>query len=286
MTDLCRPLLRYFGGKWRLAPWIISHFPPHKTYVEPFGGSASVLLRKPRSNGEIYNDLDNEVFNLFSVLRSDRADDLIRAVALTPFSRADFDLAYQPAEDPIESARRLIVRSFFGYGGALSIQRRPTSFRSVNKLAGNPPAAPWLNYPDALAGIVFRLQGVVIENRPALRVLTDHDGSNTLFYVDPPYPHETRSQKMQGGQPHHRYRHEMSTDDHQELLAALKGLSGKVVISGYDCPLYAAELRDWHRATRETTGDKGTKRTEILWLNFDPRGCAPPSGLFSQETTA
>ena len=81
MPDLCRPLLRYFGGKWRLAPWIISHFPPHKTYVEPFGGSASVLLRKPRSNGEIYNDLDNEVFNLFSVLRSDRADDLIRAVA-------------------------------------------------------------------------------------------------------------------------------------------------------------------------------------------------------------
>ena len=64
-----RPALRYHGGKWRLAPWIIGHFPAHKIYCEPFCGAASVLLRKPRSRIEIINDLDSEVTNLFQILR-------------------------------------------------------------------------------------------------------------------------------------------------------------------------------------------------------------------------
>ena len=265
-----RPLLRYFGGKWRMAPWIISHFPKHKNYVEPFGGSASVLLRKPRSNGEVYNDLDDEVTKLFQILRSDRAGDLIEAVSLTPFSRSEFELSYQPSEDAIEAARRLIVRSFFGYGGALAIQRRPTSFRSVNRKAGNPPAAPWRNYPDALAHIVERLHGVVIERRPALTVLTDHDAADTLFYVDPPYVHETRSQKAQGGKPHQRYGHEMTEADHEELLDQLKALTGRVILAGYAHDLYDNALSGWFRTEREVNADGGAKRTEVLWANFTP----------------
>lgn len=92
-APLTRPALRWHGGKWRLAPWVIEHFPPHRVYVEPYGGAASVLLRKRRSYAEIYNDLDDEVVGMFRVLRSDRAPDLVRAVALTPFGRREFEEA-------------------------------------------------------------------------------------------------------------------------------------------------------------------------------------------------
>jgi DNA adenine methylase len=78
-----RPVLRYHGGKWMLAPWIISHFPTHRIYVEPLGGSASVLLRKPRSYAEVYGDLDGEIVNVFLMAR-ERPDELRRALELTP----------------------------------------------------------------------------------------------------------------------------------------------------------------------------------------------------------
>jgi len=115
MSDVAptRPVLRYHGGKWRLASWIISHFPPHRVYVEPFGGAASVLLRKPRSYAEVYNDMDGEIVNVFRVLRDPaRARELERVLRLTPFAREEFELSYIRDEDPIEQARRTIVRAF------------------------------------------------------------------------------------------------------------------------------------------------------------------------------
>jgi len=115
MTKPRRPILRYHGGKWRLAPWIISHFPRHRFYVEPFGGVASVLLRKPRSFHEVYNDLDGNLVNLLSVLRDETTrNKLIEDLRLTPFAREEFVLARRDADDPIERARRTIVRSFMG----------------------------------------------------------------------------------------------------------------------------------------------------------------------------
>ena len=117
MMDVTRPAMRYYGGKWLLAPWIIGHFPAHRTYVEPFGGAASVLLRKPRSAAEVYNDLDGEIVNMFRVLRSPaQARELIRLVRLTPFARTEYEDAYLSDGDPIEQARRTLLRSFAGFG--------------------------------------------------------------------------------------------------------------------------------------------------------------------------
>jgi DNA adenine methylase len=191
-----RPALRWHGGKWKLAPWILAHFPQHRVYVEPFGGAASVLLRKPRSYAEVYNDLDDWVFNLFRVLRDDAmASRLIAKLRLTPFARNEFDAVREiggAIGDPVELARRLVVRSFMGFG-ANAHNGRSTGFRANTSRVGTTAAGDWANYPDALPALIERLRGVIIEHRDAIAVMAAHDSAETLHYVDPPYMPETRS---------------------------------------------------------------------------------------------
>lgn len=263
-----RALLRYHGGKWRLAPWIIGHFPEHRVYVEPYGGAASVLLRKPRSYSEVYNDLDGEVINLFRVLRNpSQARDLVRQVYLTPYAREEFELSYILDGDPVEQARRTLLRFAAGHSTAGSQARRwHTGFRCNVTRSYTTPAHDWQNFPAGLEAIIERLRGVVIENLPALEVLAKYDKPETLFYVDPPYPHETRNQRW--ATENGCYRHEMSETDHRELASVLRGLRGKVVLSGYACELYDLELYpDWQRVTRKAWADSAGQRVEVLWLS-------------------
>lgn len=263
-----RPALRWHGGKWLLAPWIIAQFPPHRVYVEPFGGAASVLLRKPRSYAEIYNDLDGDAVNLFRVLRSERAGELIETLRLTPFARADFAQAYEVAEDDVERARRLTVRSFMGFGSDGHNAAVRTGFRSASNRSGTTPAHDWANYPETLAAIVARLRGVVIECRPALDLMEQHDGPETLHYLDPPYMPETRSQKSRRGKiRYHAYAHEMTAEDHEGLLGGLSALKGMVVLSGYPSPLYDGALKGWRRIEKASLADGARPRTEVLWIN-------------------
>jgi DNA adenine methylase len=326
---LSRPVLRWHGGKWRLAPWIISHFPPHRIYVEPFGGAASVLLRKERSYAEVYNDLDDLVVNLFRVLRHPEwGGALLEALRLTPFSRIEFEQAMEPGEDdPVETARRLIVRSFMGFGsnahsasphvrsGFRAIVRgvnhgdartglrfqgragpkpragpgnyRSTGFRSNSNRSGTTPAHDWANYPPALAQIIDRLEGVVIEHRDACEVMAQHDSDRTLMYVDPPYLPETRSPANKYDLKHRAYRHELTADDHKALLDFLCGVGGMVVLSGYPAPLYDERLPGWRRIETSAHADGARPRTEVVWLNpacaaaLDRHACGAGSPLFS-----
>lgn len=270
-----RPAIRYHGGKWRLAPWILSHLPPHRVYVEPYGGAGSVLLRKSRSYAEIYNDLDDELVNLFQVLRDrDTAARLCDLISLTPFSRREFELSYRATDDPVERARRAVVRSFMGFGSAATFQEHRTGFRATSRRSGTTPSHDWANLPPNVAAVAERLRGVVIENRPALEVIAQHDGIDTLHYCDPPYPHGTRSFKRRAsGQV---YRFEMSDDDHRSLANVLRSVRGKVVVSGYACDLYDVELYpDWLRVVCNTHADGARDRIEILWINREAeRGLA------------
>lgn len=263
---ITRPLLRYHGGKYRLFPWIASQFKPHKIYTESYGGAGSVLLRKARSYAEVYNDLDGEVVNLFKVLRNPaQARELVRLITLTPYSRDEFDLSYILADDPIEQARRTLFRFAAGHSttGANSGNWR-TGFRSNVTRSGTTPAADWRNFPKALEAIIERLRGVVIENMPALEVIAKYDTPETLHYIDPPYPFETRNERWAGNC----YRHEMTDDDHRELAGVLHGVKGMVVISGYACGLYDSELYpDWKRATRDAHADGAEDRIEVLWIS-------------------
>lgn len=276
-----RPVVRYHGGKWNLAPWIISHFPEHRIYVEPFCGGASVLLRKSRCYSECINDLNGEMVNLFRVLRdANKAERLRREMYLTPFSHDEFREAYQPTEDDVERARRTVIKGFMGFGSAAitagsarSAGFRPgsnhyitpnTGFRANSNRSGTVPAHDWANYPDCIPAMVERLRGVVIENKDALRVMVQHDTENTLHYVDPPYPQSTRDRGSD-------YSHEMTDADHVALAQMLRSLKGKVVLSGYPCELYDKGLyADWQRVERPHLADGARKRIEVLWMNFEP----------------
>lgn len=264
MNAPTRPVLRYHGGKWMLAPWIISHFPKHRIYTEAFGGVASVLMRKQRSYAEVYNDLDGEIVNVFRVLRDEEsARQLAQALRMTPFARAEFELSYVEIDDQIEQARRTVARAFMGFGSAAA-SRTVTGFRANSNRLGTTPARDWLTFPDVIPAFVERLRGVVVESRPALEILAQHDTTRTLHYVDPPYHHDTR--KFHRGQCGY-YRHEMNDDQHAELLAFLKTLKGMVILSGYPCELYDTELAGWTRVEREAMADGARKRTEVLWLS-------------------
>lgn len=254
-----RPVLRWHGGKWILAPWIIEHFPAHQVYVEPYGGAASVLMRKERSYAEVYNDLDGDVVNLFRVMRSDRAAELIAGLRLTPFARREFDEAYQLSEDPVERARRLVIRSFMGFGS--NGHARATGFRANSNRSGTTPAHDWTNLPDSLAAAIERVAGVVIDHKDAKMVMAQHDGPNTLHYVDPPYVLSTRSDLSKD------YAVELSDDDHSALLECLRGLAGMVVLSGYPHPLYDTALSQWRRVEKQALADGAKPRTEVLWIN-------------------
>lgn len=259
VVKIRRPALRWHGGKWMLAPWIISHFPPHRVYVEPYGGGGSVLLRKPRSYGEIWNDLDGDAANMFRVLRSPRALELVEALRLTPFSRDEFEEAYQLSDDPVERARRLVIRCFMGFGS--NGHARKTGFRANSNRSGTTPAHDWINYPDSLVTVIDRLAGVVIESKDAGQVMKTHDSAATLHYVDPPYVFSTRSDLSKD------YSHEMTDADHAALLELLCGLEGVVVLSGYANDLYDDRLKRWRRVEREALADGARKRTEVLWIN-------------------
>jgi DNA adenine methylase len=220
-------------------------------------------MRKSRAYAEIYNDMDEDAVNVFRVMREDKsAKELRRRLELTPFSRQEFFFCYAQTGDPIEKARRMIARSFMGFGSTSCNRMRVTGFRASSNRSGTTPAHDWAHYPEAIPAMIDRLRGVVIECRPAIEVLKTHDGPDTLHYVDPPYVHSTR-------QPGNlkNYRFEMTDADHRDLASVLKTLRGGVVLSGYPSPLYDELYGDWNRVERSALADGAQKRTEVLWIN-------------------
>jgi DNA adenine methylase len=263
-----RPVLRYLGAKWKLAPWIIRHFPPHDAYVEPFGGSAAVLLTKAPSPLEVYNDLGEEVYNFFRVLRDEAlCARLVRALEFTPWHRLEFEACYEglgdPEDDPVERARRFFVVSWQGIRG--NHTKRP-AWRFV-KSGGNfakTPSETWAF--DHLYAASVRLRRVQFEHRDALEVIRDYDAPDTLFYLDPPYLASTRS--TWGSQ----YEvDEASEEWHRGLLEVALAAKGMVLISAYPSALYEEVLgrAGWTRATTLAQGNavrRGVKE-EVLWIS-------------------
>lgn len=254
--------MRYPGGKFAIAAWVISHMPAHQTYVELYGGAASILLLKHRAHGEIYNDLNSDVVNIFRVLRDPlRAAALIELIRLTPYARAEYRIAYEPCKDPIESARRMIFRSWAGIGSD-SATRPAAGFRLYRKTtSGTTAAQDWLGFSEHLNDIVQRLRGVVIENLDALTLIERMDRPDTLFYADPPYVRSTRAASSV------KYPCEMTDADHRALADRLHSIQGMAMISGYESDLYADLFRDWRCVSRMTIRQNHKPAKECLWLS-------------------
>ncbi|GIK63850.1 MAG: DNA methyltransferase [Chloroflexota bacterium] len=259
-TKITNPALRYHGGKFRMAPWIIKHFPEHTCYVEPFCGAASVLLRKPPSAYEVINDLNSDVVNFFDVLR-DRTGELARAIELTPFSREMQLRAYEKAEDNLERVLRLYIRVWQSYGPSEGVYNTGWRYQIDNSRGGSKIVDEWSRL-DNLYAVAARLKNVMIEHDDALNVIPRFDSSTTLFYVDPPYPHETRG-RWSGIA----YVGEMSNDDHRKLAEVLRGVKGMVALSGYECDLYQELYPDWKRLEKSVTTNGNGQAVESLWLS-------------------
>jgi len=260
--NVTRPALRYHGGKWRHTDWIISHFPRHDVYVEPFGGAASVLLSKERAPIEVYNDRWDRVVAFFRILR-ERPDELLEQLGLTPWSRTEYGQSYGATGDDLEDARRFFVQSWQGVGG-IKARRGKKGQRGWRYLVAKCDRSipKWDGLLDSLYEVAMRMRGVQIECDDAKDVMRRFDGPETLHYVDPPYTADTR-------RPGHRqaYFVEMSRDNHIWLADFLHGLEGTVVLSGYDSDLYRELYQDWQKTERQFADNNHEKRTEILWLS-------------------
>lgn len=253
------PPLRWTGSKWQLADWIISQFPPHHLYCEPYMGGAAIFFRKERSKIEVLNDLDGDVVNFFTILRT-RTAELIEAITLTPYARAEYELAYQPCDDPLERARRFYVcsrQSFGAYAG------KKTGWRTQKNLNRGTSITREFKRMNGLLKAADRLKDAQLECDTALAVIERYDSPRALFYVDPPYVLSSRSQ----GAERHRYAHEMSDDDHRQLAAVLHQVQGMVLISGYDSLLYQELYAGWRVLSKSNTTNGNGTAMEYLWIS-------------------
>jgi len=257
----------WYGGKFNHLDWLLPLLPECHHYCEPFGGSAAVLLNRSPSPVETYNDLDGEVVSFFRVLR-DQKEALIEAVGLTPFSREEFYVAcqsYEPGVSDVERARRFFVRARqvrTGLAQTASLGRW-ANCKNTSRAGMSGVVSRWLGSVENLPEIAERLLRVQIENRPASEIIDLYDSPDTLFYCDPPYPHESRGDPKA-------YGYEMTDYEHRLLAKKLGKIRGKAAVSGYHCVLYDQLFSDWRCVEAPTKHCHSIKkpRQEVLWVNY------------------
>lgn len=256
-------VMKYPGAKWSIASWIISKFPQHHSYLEPFFGSGAVLFTKPRSNIETVNDLDGEVVNLFRWIREDPMR-MANEIQWTPYAREVYERAFAGMKTEQDSFRRAVnyyTYMMMGYGfrtngnktgWKIDIQGREKAYA----------ANMWCSAPEKILQAAERLRGVQIENRPAVKLIERFNFQNVLVYADPPYLMETRYGEQ--------YRQEMTEQDHMELLECLLNHKGPVLLSGYRSELYTRMLDGWYMETITCRNQRSDVAEECLWMNFEP----------------
>jgi len=258
----------WYGGKFSHLDWLLPLLPQAHHYCEPFGGSAAVLLNRDPSPVETYNDIDGEVVTFFRVLR-EQTEELINAIGLTPFSLEEFTIACsEPSQDlsDLERARRFYVRARqVRTGLAQTASPGRWAFCTATSRRGMAGAiSRWRGGLGQMPPIAERLLRVQIENSPAIEVIRRYDSKQTLFYCDPPYPHESRGDAKA-------YGFEMTDEEHRQLAEVLHSVKGKVALSSYECALMDELYGEWNKvyAPQKKCHSVKQYRQEVLWTNYD-----------------
>lgn len=258
----------YFGSKLRIAAKLRSELPPHNAWVELFCGSAAMTLAKAPAPIEVINDINGEIVNFFRQLR-ENSDPLRTAISLTPYSRAEFEIARRKGNDlsELERARRFFVAAMMAING--SFGDAPGGFSISNSYSRNGREARvnrWNETPAYLSAVADRLKRVRIENQDGLKLFQDFKKRPaTLVYFDPPY----LGKRLQG------YDFDQNTQEfHERLLEDVITANCMVFISGYQHDLYDKYLtpsRGWSKetiaATTKGNNGKSFQRYEVIWFN-------------------
>ena len=260
-----RAVFRYPGSKWGIAKWIIDHFPENyekMVYLEPFAGSGAVFFNKHPSAVETINDLDSDIVNLFYVLRNHPAE-LKEALSLTPYSREEYDRSFEPADEPVEKARRYMVKTTQAIGAKLNTK---CGWRNHKQMKIGGTACKWAGITETIDAAATRLRGsttnlVQIEHMDALRLIARYNTPEALIYLDPPY---VRSSRKSGAL----YKHEMSDEQQIQLLELISNSKAKIIISGYRNDLYDKYLCSWETDSTLSQTTSTEKAEEVIWMNY------------------
>jgi DNA adenine methylase len=259
----------WYGGKYSHLDWLLPLLPACHHYCEPYGGSAAILLNRDPSPVETYNDIDGEVVTFFRVLREQK-DELLYSIGMTPFSREEFLAAIKTNGNgknlsPLERARRFYIRARQVRTGLAQTASngRWANCLNTSRAGMSGAVSRWLGSVEGLEYIATRLLRVQIENDKAVNVIKRYDSRETLFYCDPPYPHESRGDSKA-------YSYEMTNQDHIDLATVLLNVKGKVAVSGYDCDIMNKLYRGWkvHKERPKKAMSIKQVRQEILWTNY------------------
>ncbi len=260
-----RPLVKIHGGKYYQHHHLIILFPfTYHSYIEPFIGGGSILLNKEPNDIEIINDIDNNLFRLYLIVR-DSSDEFIERLNSLEYSLETFTYYLNlKVVNPIDVAIREYVVRRMSRGGLMK------SFCWANRLRGGKPSEinSWQSAINQLPIISKRLKKVQIRNTNALRVIQEYDNKDTFFYCDPPYLPATRVSRKA-------YSHEMTQQDHIDLAGVLNSCKGKVLLSGYNSDLYQELYSSWYKSEYTIVNHSSQKKTkekkiEVCWSNYDP----------------
>ncbi|MGA2257233.1 MAG: DNA adenine methylase [Thermoguttaceae bacterium] len=265
--------LKYHGGKNYQANNLIDLMPEHLHYVEPYCGGLAVLLHKnPIGVSEVVNDIHGGLTNFFRVLQSPlHFAEFQRIVSAVPFSQVEWSAAQKTGVFPadpniidVEAAVRFFIACRQSRAGTFD-SFAPLSKTRIRRQM-NEQASAWMSAVDGLPQVAERLKRVVILNKDALDVIRQEDGLQTLFYLDPPYLHETRVAIDT-------FAFEMTDLQHSQLLEVIKTCKGKVMLSGYHSPLYDQELSDWRCQEFQIDNKASSAKTkpvmtECVWMNY------------------
>jgi DNA adenine methylase len=264
--------INWFGGKYYMANDIINLIPEHEIYVEVFGGAGHILFKKHPSKVEVYNDIDSGLYLFFKTIRDkNKVNQLKEKLDLTPYSREEFYNCrdtWRAEQDEIEKVRKWYVTCMQSFSTGFNTW----SYRTKSRRGMSMSVSAWLgNIEENLPNAVERLKLVQVENIDFRKIISKYDKKDTLFYLDPPYIHDTR--KMT-----YTYAHEIQEQDHKELVDILLNIKGKAILSGYEHPIYNKLIEnDWRKISLgefdkrsiKAINKSREKGEEILWLNFN-----------------